>query len=130
MPAKLARTREKMRARFKGVMFTKLISMKTLIIFLIAFNIEFALAKQERSTVDCKPREPAITLLNAINIATDEAAKIEDPEKLFIDVIQLNCKNGKAEWSIGFRRKAYESGHLVINIDMQKRINRQIIKDG
>ena len=110
-------------------MFTKLIYMKLLLVLLIALNSEFAFSKKERGSI-CDPREPTITLSNAVDIAMEQVAKIQNLDELFIDTAQLNCENGKAEWLIGFRRKEYESGHLVVSIDMKKNINTQIIKDG
>ncbi len=91
-------------------------------------NPTMAKAKMERPSGSiCFPREPAISLEKAINIA-----KKYNPSsaKSFIDIVTLECKAKIASWKVGFRLKEYKSGHFVVTIYMDGTTKITITKDG
>ncbi|MCF6288929.1 MAG: hypothetical protein L3J53_06820 [Proteobacteria bacterium] len=88
-------------------------------------------AKSEQSAVSiCEPREPIISYEEAVEIAKNGLKKYMQVDESFIDLISLDCQNRKNIWSVGFRRKAYESGHFVIKVNPDSTIQIFIVKDG
>jgi len=86
-------------------------------------------AKAKRSSI-CEPREPVIKYTQAIKIAKESLVKYLAVDDAFIDLVKLSCQNQKHIWIIGFRRKAYESGHLLIYLHMDGRTKTSVVKDG
>lgn len=96
---------------------------------LLSLFIDITSAEAKRKSF-CKPGEPKINYIQAIEIAKKTLVTYQVVEETFIDLVKLNCKNQKHTWSIGFRRKSYESGHMLININMDGTSKVSIVKDG
>ena len=88
-----------------------------------------AKSKIEKSAI-CTPRVPSIKYYDAIDIAIKTVKKYLAIVDAYIDIIELNCLNNKYVWTIGFRRKAYGSGHLLIYVYMDGSSETSIGKDG
>lgn len=92
-------------------------------------SIIYAKAKVERSSI-CEPRVPKINYIQAVEIAQKVSKKYYRVGNAFIDMIQLSCENNEHFWLVGFRRKAYESGQLLVYIYMNGKTKTSIKKDG
>jgi len=98
-------------------------------IALIIFFISSVNAKAEKSSI-CEPREPKIDYVQAISIAKKALVVYLPVEGSYIDLVSLSCNKKKYMWTIGFRRKAYESGHLLIYVYMDSSTKVSVVKDG
>lgn len=106
--------------------------MKHLIYFTLMLTVSIPIianAKAERSTV-CEPREPAIEYNQAIEIAKKSLrVYLSVQDTFFIDLVELQCQKHENVWIIGFRRKKYESGHLLIYVHMDGNTKITVVKD-
>lgn len=66
----------------------------------------------------------------AVQIAANALAKTQAVESVFIDFVSLECQAKKQFWVVGFRRRAYESGHLLIYVHMDGATEKSVVKDG
>jgi len=88
-----------------------------------------AWAKQE-AVNDC-PRVPSIHLKEAIELASVELKEKQILEDLFPDSAVLKCESGVQVWEIGWRRKAYESGHMIMQVFGDRAVKHgKVVKDG
>lgn len=87
-------------------------------------------AKDEAAAGRCTPRVPVVDIDRALQLALQELQRHhEPPQNFFIDAITLQCVDGRAFWQVGWRRKAYESGQLVMRIYMDSTVEESVIKD-
>lgn len=95
------------------------------------FCICTAVVKAERNASQiCKPRTPLLEYKEAVSLAEKEKDKFFKSDEAFIDLVKLVCEKNKYKWEIGFRRKAYETGHLIISVFMNKKMTVSVVKDG
>ena len=90
----------------------------------------FAQAKSERAAGDISHCIPTLPIEQAIEIATKYLAKDSNPDEHFIDSILLQCQQSEAVWEIGWRRKAYQSGHLLMYVHKNGSVQISVVKDG
>lgn len=86
-------------------------------------------AYSERAAGDC-PRVPVLLSEEALEAASRQLKQTQNIEEFFVDSILLKCENDRDFWEIGWRRKAYESGHFVIKVFTDGSIETKIVKDG
>lgn len=106
--------------------------MKFLTCFVFVITVLFSVmskAKSESGSA-CGPGEPVIEYSEAITIAKKSQARYFPTDGSFIDLVKLDCKNKKHIWVVGFRRKEYESGHLLIYVYMDGSTKTSVVKDG
>jgi hypothetical protein len=86
-------------------------------------------AERSRSAL-CEPRVPALNIDQAIQLAKNSHRAHSD-KKIFIDEAILKCENNIHTWHIGYRLKAYESGHSIVKVLMDGTVKSgKVIKDG
>jgi len=113
----------------RGVVLTKKLNVIFgSLILLLCTSIANAKSEQSAASI-CEPREPIINYEKAVEIAKNELKKYMQVDESFIDLISLDCQNRKNIWSIGFRRKAHESGHFVIKVNPDSTTHLSIVKD-
>ena len=105
------------------------------ILFAIIFFlplISLAEGKKEKSAATADTCSPmlAIEIEEALRVAKNELSKNSNPDNFFIDSVLLKCKGSEAVWEVGWRRKAYESGHLLMYIYKNRRVQQSVVKDG
>jgi len=99
--------------------------------FFISLSLFTVNVKAEKSYVDiCEYREPVIKYIQATKLAQKSLERHIPIGSTFIDLAELNCKNKAHFWGIGFRRKAYESGHFLIRVNMDGTTKMSVVKDG
>jgi len=69
-------------------------------------------------------------MTEALEIASAQIRERHEVEELFVDSVVLKCEDSTLLWEVGWRRKAYESGHLILQIFPDKSIRQKIVKDG
>lgn len=101
------------------------------IVVATTFFVFGANAKEERTHGSlCTTRVPKIEINGAIEIAVKAFSKLQATDSSYIDSISLECKEKKQYWIVGFRRRAYETGHLLIYIYMDGTTEISVEKDG
>lgn len=107
-------------------------TLRLLFIFVISNLIIVNANAKSKKTHDsiCGPRVPEIEYDKAIVIAIKTFATYQIIDSAFIDYISLECKEKKYFWIVGFRRRAYESGHLLIYVYMDGATKTLVVKDG
>lgn len=89
-------------------------------------------AKKKRSSDGDAPREPAISIVKAIELVVTHHNKEADDaiKPVFVDEA-VYVRDGKGYWKIGLRLKAYESGHLYYQVDARGKVRGlAVVKDG
>ncbi len=114
-----------------GVIFTERF-MKNLILSItfLVFS-SHTLAKAAPSTF-CNPRVPAIELATAIQLVHEhhKVSVLKDKE-IFIDDATLQCQSNMPIWLVGYRLKAYNSGHVFVTVQMDGSVKlKAAVKDG
>ena len=100
-------------------------------VFIILLLNNHALAKKvENAPGSCQQRIPELSLNQALVVANETAAQYLPNDGFFIDTVTLICQGNQLKWQIGFRRKAYESGHLIVHVNMDKTSEASVVKDG
>jgi len=103
------------------------------IIFTVVICLLFgtsAQAKKERVGSDTSNCAPVLSIEQALKMAKNELSKNLDPDDFFIDSVLLQCHQLEAVWEVGWRRKAYQSGHLLMYIHKNGSIQQSVVKDG
>jgi uncharacterized protein YpmB len=106
---------------------------QALVIFIVitcSLFSSFAQAKKYPSasvTGNCIPMLP---IEQALKIARNELSKSSNPDNFFIDSVLLQCQQPEAIWEVGWRRKAYQSGHLLMYIRKDGSVQQSVVKDG
>ena len=99
---------------------------KSIILFiaLLSFSISTISAKGIKNTAE---RVPKISIVQAVDLVKEHHKKSKISEKeIYIDSAIL--KNNI--WEIGYRLKAYESGHRIVTVTMNGTITlNRITKD-
>jgi len=98
-------------------------------ILLLTNNLAYA---KRAATSVCDPRVPVVSLEKAINLVrlNHQSSALSD-KPIFIDLAQLKCVNNIHTWHIGYRLKAYESGHFIVKVSMDGSLTTgKVIKDG
>lgn len=106
--------------------------LKLLCIVVLTTSIPFlANAKEERTqALLCAQRVPKIEINRAMQLAINAFSKLQPTEDSYMDFVSLECKQNKQYWVVGFRRRAYETGHLLVYIDMNGKTEVSVVKDG
>ena len=106
--------------------------LKLLFIVAVGTSIPFGASAKEEKTAEslCVPRVPPIEIDRAMKIAIDALSKIQAVESSYMDSISLECKHKKQYWIVGFRRRAYETGHLLVYVHMDGATDISVVKDG
>jgi hypothetical protein len=100
-------------------------------VFIILLLNDHALAKKaEKFTGGCQQMVPELSLDQALVVAREIVVQHLPADGFFIDAVALVCQGNQIKWQVGFRRKAYESGHLIIYINMDKTSETLVVKDG
>jgi hypothetical protein len=101
-----------------------------ILICAIAALQSLAFAKERRADGEA-PREPAISIVKAIELVMNHHKEADDAIKpVFVDEATY-VRDGKGYWKIGLRLKAYESGHLYYKVDEQGKVSsHSVVKDG
>lgn len=89
-----------------------------------------AQAKSERAAGDNSRCIPTLPIEQAIEMAKKYLSKTSNSDEHFIDSILLQCQQSEAVWKVGWRRKAYQSGQLLMYIHKDGSIQESILKDG
>ena len=105
-------------------------SVKVCLIFLLLSNQAFSQKEEKISNLNCQFREPKVSVEQAIDIAREASKQYFPNEGSFIDMAQFVCIDSLPKWKIGLRRKAYESGHLIVYINRDKTTEITMLKDG
>ena len=98
-------------------------------VFCLLFG-SFAQAKKERFVNDTSNCTPALPIEQALKIAKNKLSKNSNPDDFFIDSVLLQCQQSEAVWEVGWRRKAYQSGHLLMYIHENSSVQERVVKDG
>lgn len=97
------------------------------LVWLIALSLS---GKNER--VNNVTRVPVISIQEAIKLTEqyhDSSAMAAKP--IYIDFAEYYAGNQKPYWKLGYRLKEYESGHFLIKLFMDGKIESDVIvKDG
>lgn len=106
--------------------------LRLLFVSVVAATVSLgANAKEERTSRSlCATRVPQIEIDRAMKIAFDAIAKVKAVEIFYIDSVSLECKHKKQYWVVGFRRRAYESGHMLVYVHMDGTTEISVVKDG
>ena len=97
---------------------------------LLSLTVGAGAKKEKVKSALCTPRIPVIEFEKALAIATRAVSRIQAAESVFIDKAVLICKDNRHYWVVGFRRRAYESGHLLIHVYMDGSTRLISVKDG